>query len=835
MLFESVMRQIRIALRTLLSTPVLTGIAVLSLGLGIGANTAIFSLFDSIILRALPVPNPQELVALGTTAPRSGEITNNMAGPEVFSYPMMRDLEKSQTVFTGIAAHRSFGASLAYQGQTAAAEGVYVSGQFFPTLALKPAAGRLITPADDVTPGGHPVVVLSHRYWTERFNANPAVLSQTLIVNGAAMTILGVTPEKFKGPVLGQDPSIYVPISMKASLETRWKGYEDHRSYWIYLMARLKPGYTRDRAQQEINGLYAALIEREAPLQKGASAKFLERFRQGRLLLEPGDRGQSGLLETAEVPLTMLLGIAGFVLLIACANIANLLLAKAANRQREMAIRLSMGATRAQLMGHLLTESMLMAVAGGLFGVILSRWAMYGLQAAVPVKMLIWDASLNPRVLLFTAAVAISTGFVFGLFPAWQASGTRLADTLKDQAGAVLGAGAAGRFRHGLVVAQVAVSLCLLATAALFGRSLVNVMRVDLGLKSENITGFALSPALSKYTPERSLALFEQLEKDLAAIPGARGAAVSTVPLLAGNNWGQNVTVDGFDAGPDTDTHSMFNMIGAGYFRLLGIPMVAGREFDERDDRKAKTVIINQAFARKFNLGPNPVGRRMATGGVKQNQLDLEIIGVVKDAKYSSVKDSVPPLFYLPYRGSKSLGGASIYVASNVPPETIMASIRRAVAKLDPNLPIEDLRTLDDQASEDIAPDRIVAQLTIIFGALATVLAMIGLYGVLAYTVERRTREFGIRQALGAAPGNVRNLVLGGVGKLLALGVLIGVPASVVVAEYARSLLFKLEKTDSWGIIGAATITLGIIAMLAGWIPARRAAGIDPMRALRHD
>ncbi len=831
------MRDLRLAVRTLLKTPVVSGVAILSLALGIGANTAIFSLFDQILLRALPSTHPEELVNLTANGPRSGSNSTNNAGgrDSIFSYPMFRDLEKQQTVFTGIAAHRNFGANLAYQGQTSSSQGMMVSGSYFPVLQLQPALGRLFNEADDRTPGAHRLAVLSHAYWTERFNQSPQVLNQGLLINGVLMTIVGVAPPDFKGTTLGQLPSVFVPISMREELIPGWKGFQERRSYWVYLFARLKPGVTQEQAQATLNGPYKAIIKDiDLPLHKGASDRFKQQFLNQTLKLEPGYRGQSGVHQSATVPLVLLLAITGFVLLIACANIANLLLARSAARGKEIAIRLAVGATRRQLIAQLLLEAMVLAVLAGAAGLAVSYWTGQSLLAMLPPDTNgSVTNSFNWRSLAFAAGASLATGLLFGIFPALYSTRQDLASVMKDQAGNVSASGSATRFRQALVAGQVGLSLLLLISAGLFLKSLVNVLHVDLGIRTQNVIVFGVSPELNKYTPERSREFFARLEESVQSIPGVTGITASMVPLLAGNNWGSNVSIDGFEAGPDTDTHSMYNQIGPGYFRTLGIPMIAGREFTATDGLTSpKVAIVNEAFVRKFSPAQTALGKRMQQGAGGKN--DVEIVGIVKDAKYSEVKREVPPMFYRPYRQDKELGSTNFYVQTALDPNQVMPLLRRAVSQLDPNLPIEDLKTLETQINENIAVDRMISTLAAAFAALATLLAAVGLYGVLAYTVSRRTREIGIRLAIGADAGSIRNMVLREVAWLIVAGAAVGLPAAIALATYSKSLLYEMQGLDPV-VLGGATVAVTLVSLAAGYFPARRAMSVDPLNALRYE
>jgi predicted permease len=831
------MRNFRLAFRALLQSPIVSAVAILSLAFGIGANTAIFALFEQILLRNLPVANPTELVNITANGPRSGSNSTNNAGgnDSIFSYPMFRDLEKVQTVFTGIAAHRIFGANLAYRGNTSSAEGSFVSGSYFPVLGLQPALGRLLTPADDESPGAHRLVVLSHAYWTERFNQNPQLLNEALLVNGVPMTIIGVAPRDFRSATLGSSPSIFVPLSMREALTPGWKGLTDRRNYWIYLFGRLKPGVSIEQAQATINGSFRAIIKDvDLPLQKGASDRYRERFLSQTMNLEPGAQGQSNMMQEARTPLILLLTITGFVLLIACANIANLLLARSANRAKEFAIRLSLGASRSQVIAQLMAEALLLAVLAGVAALFVAYGtSQFILSVMPPDASTVLISPLRPTIIAFTFGVSLVAGFLFGLFPAIHSTRPDLASAMKDQGGSVSASRSATRFRSALVTAQIALSLLLLFSSGLFLKSLVQIMRVDLGLKTANIVTFGLSPELNQYTPARSRALFERIEEAVAALPGITAVTTSTVPLLAGNNWGSNVSIDGFEAGPDTDTHAMFSRIGSGFFRSFGIGLAAGREFAPTDSMDApKVAIVNEAFVRKFSPSSSALGKRMQMGAGGKN--DIEIVGIVKDAKYSQVKDATPPLFYLPYRQDPGIGATTFYVKTTLPTEQTVPALRQAIAALDSNLPIEQLKTLEAQVNENIVLDRLVSTLAAAFAALATVLAAVGLYGVLAFTVARRTREIGIRLAIGASTSAIRNMVLREVGVMVAVGVAVGLPAAWLLGRYAETLLYEIKSGDP-AVLAGAILLVALVSFGSGYLPARRAMSTDPMQALRYE
>lgn len=834
------MNDLRQAVRSLIKTPFLTAVAVLSLGLGIGANGAIFSLFEQMLLRSLPAAEPDRLVNLAAPGPKPGSQSCNQAGEcdAVFSYPMYRDLESDHPGLSGIAAHRAFGANLAQGDRTVNGSGMMVSGSYFPLLGVRPALGRLLQPADDVVPGEHDVVVLSHRFWQNQLGGDPAVLNSTLVVNGRGMTIVGVAAPGFQGTTLGSMPDVFVPLSMRRAIEPLFDGFDNRRSYWIYVFGRLAPGVSIEQASASLNQVYSGIVnETEAELQTGMSEATLAEFRGKRVVLEPGRRGQSSVHQEAATPLLLLLGTTVLVLLIACANIANLLLARGARRSGEMAIRGSLGAGRGQLIRQLMTESLLLAFAGGVASLAVARGTLAYIGSILPdAARSSLQLEIQPAVLLFTAVVTMGTGLLFGLYPAVHATRTDLLSTLRGAAGQTSGGRSVSRFRTVLVTAQIALSMALLVAAGLFIRSLHQISRVDLGLETENMVTFAVAPVLNGYEPERSRILFERLEEDLRAIPGVSGVTSSMVPVLGGSSWGTDVAVEGFQAGPDKDSNSRLNEVGPGYFRTMGTPLMAGREFTTADAAGgAEVAVVNEAFARKFGFDrQSAVGRLMSRSGSSATELDVEIVGIVQDARYNSVKDEVPAVFFTPHRQNESLGFLFFYVRTTGDPGSTIRAVPDVVKRIDPNLPVEELKTLEQQAGESVSLDRIISILSAAFAAIATLLASIGLYGVLSYTVAQRTREFGLRMALGAGSPLIRTLVLRQVGWMLLIGGSIGIAAALAMGRAAESLLYQLEGNDPLAFVSAVIVLTGV-ALLAGWIPAFRASRVDPMQALRYE
>jgi predicted permease len=831
------MSNLKLAFRMLVKTPFVSIVAILSLALGIGANTAIISVADQLLRRPLPVADPYRLVNLEAPPPKPGSTSCNAAGSceAVFSYPMFRDLERSQTPFSSLAAHRLFGANLTAAGQSFTGDGLAVSGGYFPTLGIQPALGRFIRADDERVEGEGHVAVLSYAFWQDRFAGSPDVLTTPLVINGQAITIVGVAPRGFNGTTLGERPLVFVPITLRELMQPGAPPSSDRQSYWVYLFARLKPGVTIDQARASLTPLYSGIInEVEAPLQKNMSEQTMARFRAKPIVVKEGAQGQSDIGGEASTPTFLLLGVTAIVLLIACANIANLLLARSASRAGEMAVRLSLGASRRQLIAQLLTESLLLAVCGGAAGVFFAAGTLRVILWLLPAEAAATiEGQLSATVMLAAAVLALGTGFLFGLYPALHSTRPDLISTLKNQAGQPSGAKAAARFRMTLATSQIALSMMLLVSAGLFARSLVNVMRATLGLNPEHVVTFGVSPQLNGYKPEQIRQLAVRITDELAALPGATAVTGSLVPVLAGSNWGTNVSVEGFDAGPDTDTNSRYNEVLPGYFSTLGIPLLAGREVTASDGFDApKVALVNESFAKKFNLGANPVGRMMSTG--RTRNLDIRIVGLVKDSKYSEVKGDVPPLFFRPMLQNERISSLNFYIRTAIEPDVFLADIPRTVARVDPNLPVSELRTLREQIRENVWLDRFISIMSASFAILATLLAAIGLYGVLAYTVVQRTREIGLRIALGAAPSRVRGMVLAQVSRMTIVGGVVGLSAAWALSRLAQSLLYQMSGSDPIVLAGSAA-ALTLVALAAGFVPALKASRVEPMRALRYE
>ena len=835
----SLLRELHRALRRLSGNPGFTLIVVLTLALGIGANTAMYSLFHQVLLQPLPVPNPERLVLLGSTGPKSGSVSCSSMGEcdQVFSYPMLRDLEREQTVFTGLAAHRAFGVSIAAEGTRAVSgEGVAVNGAYFSVLQLAPALGRLIGPEDEPRVNEGHVVVLAYDYWQNHFGGDKDVLGKVLTINGQSMTVVGVAPEGFSGASLGSRPQVFVPLTMRWLMQPQFpESAENRLSYWVYLFGRLKPGVTVEQAERAINVPYRSIINNvELPLNAFGSEQYLANFKEKSLQLAPGERGQSRALNNAALPLTLLFAVTLMVLATACVNIANLLLARGAMRARELALRSAMGASRLQLVGQLLAETGLLALLGCAASLPIAVATLDFITAIMPAEAV--DRlviGVSGAAIMFAVVASAVTALLFGLFPALVVTRVSPGGVLKEQSGQHSRGRGTASFRRILATAQITFSMVLLVMAGLFAQSLANVARIDLGLSAESVATFSVAPELNGYSTARSSELFRRIEDELGALPGVTGVASSMVPLASGSSWGGNVSVQGFEAGPDTDADARYNQVSPGFFRTLGIPLLSGRDFSDADSPgRPKVAIVNETFAEKFGLGADVVGKRMAIGS--GGALDIEIIGLVADAKYSEVKEEAPPQFFLPRYQDEELGFMNFYVRGTLAPENMLASMSNVVATLAPDLPVNGLATLPDVIDENTFLDRMISLLSGGFALLATLLAAIGLYGLLSYSVAQRTRELGVRQALGATPSRLRAMVMRQVGWMAVIGGAIGLVLAVLLGRTAESVLFGVSGYDPFVLV-AATVLLGAVVAAAGYLPARRATRVNPIEALRHE
>ena len=828
-------QDLKLALRVFWKNPAFAAIVVLTLALGSGANTAIFTLLDQVMLRALPVERPERLVVLSAPGPFSGWSEQNSNTVIPMSHPMFEGLRDETQAFSGVLAHAPASVHLTLSGGTERVNGDLVSGGFFQVLGLRAAHGRLLTPEDDRIPSGHPVIVLGHGLFERSFGGDPAVVGRTVNLNNHPMTIVGVAPAGFNGIDVGSAVDVYVPLAMQQELQPTWgKRLGDWRSRWLTPMARLRDGVSPPEASASANLVYAQLLKEDWAHIKGGSESFKERFFKKTLTLLPGGRGTSGLRDQSGTPLLVLMGMVGLVLLIACANVASLLLTRATSRHKETAVRLALGAGRLRLVRLHLVESLALSLAGGLVGLQLAYWVGEALIRALPWSDATRTLSAAPdwRVGLFTLGLSVLAAVGFGLVPALRASQADLAPALKSEATSVVGG--TFRLRKGLVVAQVALSLLLLIGAGLFTRSLMNLRALDPGFEPDRLFAFDVDPARNGQDFTQRVATFRRIQDELQGEPGVASASAAAVTLMADSNSSSTVRVEGYESKEGEDMNPNFNYVAPGFFETLGLPLVAGRDLAETDGPGAPPVaVVNEVFARYYFKNENPVGRRFGLGR-REGGFDIEIVGVVRDGKAASMREKPRRFVYVPYAQEDSIGALTYYVRSSVAPDSFGARLRAAVARVDSALPVTSLKTMEAQIGESLFVERMVAALSAAFGLLATLLAAIGLYGVMSYAVAQRTREIGLRVALGADRRAVLSLVLREVAVLAALGIAIGLPGGYGLGKLIESQLFGLTASDPL-TFAVATFALVGTAFVAGLVPALRAARVDPMTALRYE
>ena len=830
------MADLRFAFRTLRRSPLFSTIAILSVALGVGANTAIFTLIDQVLLRKLPVKDPDSLVMLYQRGAHNG---SNM-GERMHSYPIYKNFQQRAEPFSEVICRRQINASVSVDNSTERVDAEMVSGNYFSMLGVTAAAGRVFnSQEDDRVYQGHPVVVLSYDYWRTRFAQDLKVIGRKILVNDYPMTIVGVSERGFAGIDPARSPQIRVPILMKPVMapEWPWLYMNDPRTRWVQVFARLKPGYTLESAKAPMDVLFHQIREYETTLDgaKDWSAYQRAQFLKGSLILEKAATGYSSLRNNFSTALIVLMCMVGLVLLIACANVANLLIARAFARQKEIAVRLSVGASRAQLIRQMLIESLVLSTAGGAVGIVLAIAMTGGLLSLVPTEgnPLLIRPEPDARILFFTLALTFLTGLVFGLAPALRASSPDLWTTLKDAAGSIAGRGGSLLLRKGLVTAQVALSFLLLFGASLFVRSLQNLKAADTGIRDiDNLVTFQLAPGLSGYEMPAAVHFHQQLLERIRAIPGVKGAALASVPILHGWEWDSGTSVEGHQAQDGEDMQAYMNSLSPGYFATMGIPLQEGRDFELRDVKEhPKVAIVNRSFSRHFFGDKSPIGRHIGSGTGPKTKLDIEIIGLVEDSLYEGPRQGVRRQVFIPHFGKNAV---AFYVRSAMGSASTYNALRNEVKALNPAMPIYEMKTLGAQLDEIVLTERLIALLSAGFGLLATLLAGVGLYGVMAFVVARRTRELGVRMALGARPGVVIWLVMKEVLLLLMIGLAIGVPAAFGLGRLVTTQLYGVKASDP-NIIVVTMLALIAASSAAGLIPAYRASRIDPILALRYD
>jgi predicted permease len=814
------LQDIRYGARTLLKSPGFTIVAVLSLALGIGANTAIFSLVNAVLLRPLPVTDPSSLVAVSTTDERN-------KGNLPLSHLNFKDLRAQNSVFSGMTA---FAFALVNYSTGKESEQIpvqVVSANYFSVLGTQPAQGRGFLPEEEEA--ATPVAVISTGFWERSLGSDPNVIGKTLMLNRTPFTVVGIAPRNFSGTLLGGGPSLWVPMSMHRVVQPGFDWYDTRRGLFLFGLGRLKPGVTIEQARSSLHTTFANLAEAFPVDNKGRSATAVPLLDAR---LNPNGQGPNIVVTLSSI----LMIVVAIVLLIACANIANLLLARASKRRREVAIRLALGAKRTRLVRQLLTESVLLSLAGGIAGLLLAYWCLSALVAAnLPLPFPIDDSlSLDPRVLTFTAVLAIATGVLFGLVPAIQASKADVVPVLKNELvpSAAGARGVRGYFalRQMLVVAQVAASLVALVAAGLFLRDLRHAQQIDPGFETNGVLVMNFNLGREGYTPERGQVFFDQITERAAALPGVKGAAIAQNPPLAGG-FLRSVFPEGADTTTKDRVLVQVNTVGVGYFQTIGIPIVRGRDFTRGDIQTSpKVVVINQTMAQQFWKNDEPLGKRFKFFG---DQDYTTVIGVAKDSKYNGVAEDPQAFIYQPLAQNYT-PAAALHIRGAGDASALAAPVRGEVQRLDPTLSLFNVRTLEEQVSQSLQPQQINVVLLTVFGVLALLLASIGLYGVASYSVSQRTREIGVRMALGAQPSSVVGLVLGHGLSLVGVGLVIGLVLAYMAAGFAKALVVGVNPHDPMTYIVTSAV-LGTIALLASYIPARRATRIDPLIALRTD
>ncbi|HEY6251421.1 MAG TPA: ABC transporter permease [Candidatus Angelobacter sp.] len=830
---------VRYGIRSLRRSHSLAMMAVLSLALGIGANTAIFSLLDALILRNLPVPHPEQLVLFGP-GDASGN-SDNFPDDDMnlFSYDQYREFQQKNSVFSGVTAVNSF-YNLVHgtvdDGRVMEPVAVQlVSGTFFNALGIHPVLGRMLTDADDQHLGGHPVAVISHGWWTQRFSRDPQVVGKSINLGDTAYVVVGVAAQEFSGTTVGQAPDIWVPLQMADQITQGPHKLNDRMYRSLNIFARLKPGVSREQASANVNLLLKQVLHGYAGVQP--SRERLDDIQKAHITLNPGGNGVSPLLRSRfSKPLWMLMAVVGLALLIACANIANLLLARGATRQREIAVRVALGARRSRLIRQLLTESLLLALLGGALALALRLWGSRFLLTMVSSRSVHLDVSLDFRMLSFTVLISVATALLFGTLPALRATRVNLVPSLKEGRGQV--SSSPGGIGKGLIVSQVALSLVLLVGAGLFLRSLVNLAAVDTGFNRQNVLLFRLDPRSTGITDDpRLVTMYQQVEQRVTSLPGVQAASFSVFNFNQGS-WNEPAWVFGGKTIAD-DNSASYNAIGPGYFATMGMSLVAGRNLGPQDTATSpKVAVINQTMAQRFFPGASPVGKRFGMEGPEHSN-DIEVVGVVRDAKYIMLDERPRAMAFYPYTQYLPEWGIGLYLPNlevrfSGDSAAMVNAVRSAAAEINPRLPVADVSTLSQQVDASMTQQRLVAQLSIFFGMLAALLACIGIYGLTSYAVSLRISEIGIRMALGARRIDVMRMVMREVITLVTTGLLVGVPLVLISERWTRSLLFGLSPMDPV-TIAAALLLLLLVATLAGFFPARRAARVDPMVALRNE
>ena len=833
----TIFREIRMGLRQMRKAPGFAIVAILTLALGIGANTAVFTLLDQALLRRLPVSHPEQLVRLRFNGANPGHI-DSYGGDDkdYFSYPMYRDLRDKNGVFDGILASDQCQAGVQWNNSPELVNCEVVSGNYFETLGVQPAVGRVILPSDDV-PNSAPVVVLSFDYWKTKFGGDPRVVNQTLLINAHPFTIIGVAAPGFRSVVAGQTPRIFAPL-MAQPVILPYEALDDHKSRWLTLAARLKPGETPAAAEAGINPLWSGLRAEEFPLFNKTTERFHQAFfDKAHLMVLDGSKGFSPLRDQVGEPLLIVMGMVGLVVLMACVNISSLLLVRASGRAREMSVRYAMGASRWQIVRQLLVEGLLLGTLGGVVGAIVAPLATRALVRAVVVGDISHfplSTGIDLRILLFNFAIAFAASVLCSLAPALRFLKPDLVTALKQQTGT---SGTSPLiFRRITVGLQIGLSLLLVVGAGLFVRTLRNLESQNVGFVTSHLVTFGVNPKLVGYQQGQVNPLHKRVLDTLAALPGVVSTGGTDDPELSGDDIGSTFSIAGYDAKEDEAMNMEMPSVTPGYFAALQLPVLAGRTFSDHDIAGQPMVaVVNAKLARKyFGDAQHALGHIVGRGSGSGTKLDIQIVGVVGDAKHSGVRDDIRPTIYRPFFQNEKSGTLQYYVRTVQSPELAETTIRTAIQNLDSKLVLDTMRTMDEQIDDNLMNDRLVTLLAVVFAVLATSLAAIGLYGVLAYTTSQRTREIGIRMAMGAQRISVVRMVLVDVLWLAGISIALTIPLALLLTRMVRSQLYGVSAFDPVTLL-AGTVLVSVVALLAAMLPARRAASVEPMKALRNE
>ena len=829
---ETLVQDVRYALRMLRKSPGFTAVVVLTLALGIGANTAIFSLMNAVLLQSLPVRNPEQLVVVRYTDPQP------RGAEEDFSYPMYQALRDKSAAFEGVVTRSGVSFNVTYAGQSEWAYGELVSGNYYEVLGVRPWLGRLLSPEDDRTPGAHPVAVLSYGYWQARFGSDPSIVGRKILLDAQPMTVIGVSAPGFFGTEMARDPSITVPMMMTLVFKpVPANRMQSARHRWLTILARRKPEISVAKAQASTDVLYHQALEE----QLNALGSSVTEHDRGRVLsshiqLDDGSQGFAHLRGEMQRPLLLMFCVTAMVLLVACANLANLLLARSAKRRKEVAVRLAIGAGPGRLIRQWLTESILLGLFGGAAGILFAFWLKTGLIRFLPADFSSnLKAPMDAKVMGFLVIASVFTGLLFGLAPALQISRSSVTEAMHGGAAVTLSREHVFSLRNALVFVQVALSLPLLIGAGLFLHSLRNLRGVDTGFVKENVFLANLNPSLNGYSTERIRGLYGDLLSRLRTLPEVRAASLTTSSVISGG-WDQDsVKVEGYQPRQEEEVSPNNAIISPGYFSSLGIPFISGRDFTDQDTAaRPKVVIVNQTFAHHYFGDANPLGKRLSMDDDPKAPLDMEIIGVVRDAKYVNLREKPRRHFYTALAQQPRLFDMTLQVRTANDPRSIGDLVRAQVHDLDPNLPLYATTTLEIQIDNSLIAERLLSWLSSMFGMLATLLASVGLSGVVAFSVARRTREIGVRMALGAQRRDILFLAMSQMVPAVGLGLVVGLAAAYALNHLLGSMLYDVGSTDL-ATFAAAGILLATVAALAAYLPARRAAQVDPLMALRYE